>query len=81
MKRRQRRVSAGGQSSEMSLKRDEETMDESMMDFTMKELREFLEADLLDVHADPEFKERLRRKLWQIVQTRARKKSPRGEEH
>ena len=64
----------------MGLKRDEEVMDESMMDFTMDELREFLEADLLEVHADPEFKERLRRKLWEMVQARARKQS-RGQHH
>ena len=64
----------------MGLKRNEEVMDESMMDFTMDELREFLEADLLDVHADPEFKERLRRRLWDMVQARARKHS-RGQDH
>lgn len=64
----------------MGSKRNEEVMDESMMDFTMEELREFLEADLLDVHADPKFKERLRRKLWQMVQDRARKHSPHGED-
>lgn len=34
------------------------------------ELREFLAADLLDVGADPVFKERLRQKLWRIVQAR-----------
>lgn len=48
------------------------------MNFTMDELREFLEADLIDVRADPEFKERLRRKLWDLVlahsgQTRRRR--------
>jgi hypothetical protein len=65
----------------MGPKRNQEVMDESMMDFTMDELREFLEADLLDVHVDPEFKERLRRKLWEMVQARARKQSPGGQEH
>lgn len=39
------------------------------MEFTMDELREFLEGDLLDVRADPEFKERLRRKLWELVRS------------
>lgn len=29
-----------------------------------EELREFLEADMVDVDADPLFRERLRRKLW-----------------
>ena len=32
-----------------------------------QELREFMSADLIDVGADPVFKERLRRKLWNIV--------------
>ena len=35
------------------------------------ELREFLEADLVEVRADPEFKERLRRRLWEMVQARS----------
>lgn len=34
---------------------------------TNDELREFLEADDLDVQADPFFKESLRRKLWDLV--------------
>jgi len=34
------------------------------------ELREFLAADLLDVEADPVFKERLRQKLWRLVRAR-----------
>ncbi len=34
----------------------------------LDELREFLEADVVEVRADPEFKERLRRKLWRMVQ-------------
>lgn len=41
------------------------------MDFTLDELREFLEADLLDVRADPAFKERLRQRLWALVSARA----------
>jgi hypothetical protein len=32
-----------------------------------EELREFLAADVLEVSADPVFKERLREKLWRIV--------------
>jgi len=55
----------------MGTKSDEETMDGSVMDFTLDELREFLEADLLDVAADPEFKERLRQRLWAMVSARA----------
>ena len=49
----------------------EDVMDQDLADFTMDELREFLEADLVEVHADPGFKERLRRSLWDLVQTRA----------
>jgi len=45
-------------------------MDDVSTDFTTDELREFLEADHLAVHADPAFKERLRRKLWAIVHFR-----------
>ena len=55
----------------MSGHRERSATDEAGMDFTMDELREFLEADLVAVPADPEFKERLRRKLWEIVRARA----------
>lgn len=40
------------------------------MDFSMEELREFLEGDLVEVRADPEFKERLRQKLWQMLRVK-----------
>jgi len=53
-------------------------MDDGSMDFTMDELREFLEGDALDVRADPEFKESLRRKLWEMM--RARRQRPDGED-
>ena len=43
-------------------------MQEGAMEFTMEELREFLEGDLLDARADPEFKERLRRQLAAFLQ-------------
>jgi hypothetical protein len=45
-------------------------MDEDAMEFTVEELREFLKGDVLDVRADPEFKERLRRMLWNVVRAR-----------
>ncbi len=45
-------------------------MEDGAMEFTMEELREFLEADLLDARADPEFKERLRRQLWERLRAR-----------
>ena len=38
-------------------------MDDALVEVTADELREFLEADALDVRADPTFKERLRRQL------------------
>lgn len=45
-------------------------LDELDLDFDPDELRDFLEADVLDVPADPAFKERLRRKLWDLVRER-----------
>ena len=56
---------------EMAGRFGEDTMDEALTDFTLDELREFLEADLEETAADPEFKERLRRKLWALVQLRS----------
>ena len=50
-------------------------MNEGVTEFTVEELREFLEGDVLDVRADPAFKERLRRRLWDMV--RARRPQPR----
>jgi len=47
-------------------------VEEGVLDCSVDELREFLEADLVDVHADPEFKQSLRRKLWDLVQVRNR---------
>jgi len=41
--------------------------------FTNEELREFLDADTAGDLADPQFKERLRQKLWEMVERRARK--------
>jgi len=49
-------------------------MEETATEFTLDELREFLEGDGLDVRADPEFKERLRQKLWELVRANARKR-------
>ena len=50
-------------------------MEDILSDFSIDELREFLEADLVDVKVDPEFKERLRKQLWDLVQERS---GPRG---
>ncbi len=52
---------------------EDAVVDEAFMDFTMEELRDFLEADLVNVRADPEFKERLKRRLWKMVQAQVRR--------
>ena len=52
--------------------REDEMMDDALIEVTADELREFLEADTLGVRADPAFKERLRRELWEIVRSRRR---------
>ena len=54
--------------------------EDTLTNFSIDELREFLEADLMDVKVDPEFKERLRRQLWELVQQHARGPQ-RGEPH
>ena len=56
----------------MARKPDDDSMEEGAMDATTEELREFLEADHIPVPANSEFRERLRRKLWEIVQSRYR---------
>jgi hypothetical protein len=60
-------------------KREGAALDDSLMDFTLDELREFLEADLVEVRADPEFKERLRRRLWDLVRDRSGRVGSGGE--
>ena len=52
----------------MQFKRGDREFEENASEATMDELREFLEGDILDVGADPKFKEALRRKLWDLVQ-------------
>jgi len=47
-------------------------VDEAVLECSLEELREFLEADLVDVPIDREFKETLRHRLWDMVQTRNR---------
>jgi hypothetical protein len=58
--------------------RSRRAINEDAMEFTVEELREFLEGDVLNVRADPEFKERLRRMLWDMV--RARRPQPCSDE-
>jgi len=50
--------------------------DEEIAGVTEAELREFLDADHLEVPADPDFKERLRRRLWELVLARVGKTAP-----
>jgi hypothetical protein len=40
-----------------------------------EELRDFMSADLIDIQADPTFKERLRSRLWKIVRMQSEPES------
>ena len=55
-----------------SAEQDQAMADEAMAELTIEELQEFLQADLLDVPVDPVFKERLRQRLWELVQAQVR---------
>jgi hypothetical protein len=57
-----------------AVERDQTMTDEAMADFTIEELREFLQGDSLDVPVDPAFKERLRQRLWELVQEQVRQR-------
>lgn len=70
-----RRGGAAGADAE----RDQAMTDEWLTDFSVEELREFLQADLLDVPVDPRFRERLKRKLWELVQEQAQRRKPEDE--
>ncbi len=50
---------------------EQSVVEEVSAEFTADELKEFLEADLYPVQADPKFKEELREKLWDLVQRQA----------
>ena len=52
----------------------EQMGDEAMAEFTIEELREFLQGDALDAPVDPAFKERLRQRLWELVQEQLRQR-------
>ncbi len=43
-------------------------MGETASEFTMDELHEFLQGDLLPPSANPDFKEQLRDEMWDLVQ-------------
>ena len=49
---------------------ENELIDELSEEFSQDELDDFLAADVLEVQADPAFRERLREKLWTIVSER-----------
>lgn len=50
----------------------EDAVPDGTSEATLEELEEFLEADRVEVRANPEFKERLRERLWEIVRLRRR---------
>jgi hypothetical protein len=54
----------------MGAKSERPTTYDPALDFSAEELREFLEADHVAVRVDPAFKERLRRRLWDMVRLR-----------
>jgi hypothetical protein len=64
-------VIAAGSASSRHQDVELDVMDESEMDFPIEELHEFLSADLFDVPADPAFKEALREKLWEMIQSQS----------
>ena len=74
-----RGVKGTGKASRPDANRENEMMDDALVEITADELREFLEADTLDVRADPAFKERLRRQLWEIVRSKLPTEPPEGD--
>ena len=70
MKRRATEFRELGTDADLTRELTEAGFAEEATAFSLEELQEFLEADQLGVRADPEFKERLRRKLWDLVRSR-----------
>jgi len=62
----------------MSAKRRDSSTDRTSEDTEMDGIREFLEADAVEVKADPTFKEELRDRLWELVESKARHAKTRG---
>jgi len=56
---------------EPEAEQDDAVKEEVLLESMDEELRDFLAADALDVRADPGFKERLRRELWDLVERNA----------
>ena len=72
LKRRDGPVSGEGDA-DMDAKPLRAVSNEETIDFSLDELRDFLAADPFEPKADPEFKERLREKLWDLVQSKFRR--------
>jgi hypothetical protein len=62
----------------MSAKRRDREFDETSEDIAVDEIQEFIDADRFDVNADPAFKQELREKLWELVQSKSRHANARG---
>lgn len=71
--RSKRRESAAAAAKRKREEVDAGMEDEAVGEVTIEELREFLEADLVQVPVDPEFRERLRDRLWDLVKSRSQK--------
>lgn len=59
----------------MSAKRSNAAVDDPS-EVSPDELREFLAGDVSGERARPEFREELRRKLWDLLQDRSRRADP-----
>jgi hypothetical protein len=57
----------------MGTKPDEDSMSEGALEVTLEELEEFLDGGRLEVQVRPGFKERLRGRLWSMLQQRTRR--------
>ena len=63
-----RRRDPRGERSRRGAAREPKVIEEIAAEFSTEELQEFLEADRNPVPADPIFKERLREKLWKLLE-------------
>ena len=57
----------------MGAKPEKDATVEGALEVTLEELQDFLDADRHGVRARPEFKERLRERLWELVQQQRRR--------
>jgi hypothetical protein len=68
-----RRALASSRPGRLDTGRETGVLEEIAAEFSTEELLEFLEADQLPVEADPEFRERLRSELWDLVKGLAKR--------